>query len=202
MSMKEIKEKILQDALDEKEKILKEAETKIINLKSKFGKEIESIQREILDRYNQEAGLKEKKIITEAILNSKKDILSEKQTIIANIFSEVLDRIVGLEDERYLSLLEKLILDNIETGDEIVYIGSQERQAINQKFINTINVKLKSQGKKGNLELSEKRVPIMGGVILGTREIRKNASLEVILEKIKDEIETELNQFLFIKNAG
>ena len=202
MSMKEIKEKILQDALDEKEKILKEAETKIINLKSKFGKEIESIQREILDRYNQEAGLKEKKIITEAILNSKKDILSEKQTIIANIFSEVLDRIVGLEDERYLSLLEKLILDNIETGDEIVYIGSQERQAINQKFINTINVKLKSQGKKGNLELSEKRVPIMGGVILGTGEIRKNASLEVILEKIKDEIETELNQFLFIKNAG
>lgn len=202
MSMKEIKEKILQDALDEKEKILKEAETKIINLKSKFGKEIESIQREILDRYNQEAGLKEKKIITEAILNSKKDILSEKQAIIANIFSEVLDRIVGLEDERYLSLLEKLILDNIETGDEIVYIGSQERQAINQKFINTINVKLKSQGKKGNLELSEKRVPIMGGVILGTREIRKNASLEVILEKIKDEIETELNQFLFIKNAG
>mgnify|MGYP001162103309 CR=1 FL=1 len=202
MSMKEIKEKILQDALDEKEKILKEAETKIINLKSKFGKEIESIQREILDRYNQEAGLKEKKIITEAILNSKKDILSEKQTIIANIFSEVLDRIVGLEDERYLSLLEKLILDNIETGDEIVYIGSQERQAINQKFINTINVKLKSQGKKGNLELSEKRVPIMGGVILGTGEIRKNASLEVILEKIKDEIETELNQFLFIKNVG
>lgn len=202
MSMKEIKEKILQDALDEKEKILKEAETKIINLKSKFGKEIESIQREILDRYNQEAGLKEKKIITEAILNSKKDILSEKQTIIANIFSEVLDRIVGLEDERYLSLLEKLILDNIETGDEIVYIGSQERQAINQKFINTINVKLKSQGKKGNLELSEKRVPIMGGVILGTGEIKKNASLEVILEKIKDEIETELNQFLFIKNAG
>lgn len=202
MSMKEIKEKILQDALDEKEKILKEAETKIINLKSKFGKEIESIQREILDRYNQEAGLKEKKIITEAILNSKKDILSEKQAIIANIFSEVLDRIVGLEDERYLSLLEKLILDNIETGDEIVYIGNQERQAINQKFINTINVKLKSQGKKGNLELSEKRVPIMGGVILGTREIRKNASLEVILEKIKDEIETELNQFLFIKNAG
>ncbi len=202
MSMKEIKEKILQDALDEKEKILKEAETKIINLKSKFGKEIESIQREILDRYNQEAGLKEKKIITEAILNSKKDILSEKQAIIANIFSEVLDRIVGLEDERYLSLLEKLILDNIETGDEIVYIGSQERQAINQKFINTINVKLKSQGKKGNLELSEKRVPIMGGVILGTGEIKKNASLEVILEKIKDEIETELNQFLFIKNAG
>ncbi len=202
MSIKEIKEKILQDALDEKEKIIKGAEIKIANLKSQVKKEIESMQREILDRYNQEAKLKERKIITEAVLNSKKNILSEKQTIIANIFSEVLNRIVGLEDERYLSLLEKLILDNVEVGDEIVYIGNQERQLVNQKFINTINEKLKSQGKKGNLELSEKRVPIMGGVILGTGEIRKNVSLEVILEKIKDEIETELNQFLFIKNVG
>ena len=202
MSIKEIKEKILRDALDEKAKILKDAEEKIANLKSQFGKEIEAVQKEILDRYNQEADLKEKKIITEAILNSKKDILSEKQTIIANIFSEVLDRLVGLKDERYLSLLEKLILDNVEIGDESVYIGDQERPSVNQKFINTINEKLKSQGKKGNLELSEKRVPILGGVILGSGEIRKNASLEVILEKIKDEIETELNRFLFVKNAG
>ena len=202
MSMKEIKEKILKDALNEKEKILKDAEEKIANIRSQFEKEIESMQREILDRYNQEADLKEKRIITEATLNSKKDILSEKQTIIANIFSEVLDRIVELEDERYLSLLETLILDNVEAGDEIVYIGNQERKLVNQKFINGINEKLKSQGKKGNLELSEKRVPIMGGVILGSGEIRKNASLEVILEKIRDEIETELNQFLFIKNVG
>ena len=202
MSIKEIKEKILQDALNEKEEVLKDAEVKIASLKNQFEKEIESIQREILDRYNQEAGQKEKKIITEAILNSKKDILSEKQNIIANIFSEVLNRIVGLEDEKYLSLLEKLILDNVEIGDEIVYIGNQERQSVNHKFINTINEKLKSQGKKGNLELSEKRVSITGGIILGAGDIRKNASLEVILEKIKDDIETELNQFLFIKDVG
>ena len=202
MSIKEIKEKILQDALDEKEKILKDAEEEIANLRSQFGKEIESMQIEILDRYNQEADLKEKKIVTEATLNSKKDILSEKQTIIANIFSEVLNRLLGLEDERYLLLLEKLILENVEAGDENVYIGNQERPSVNQNFIQTINEKLKSQGKKGNLELSEKRVPIVGGVILGTGEIRKNASLEVILEKIKDEIETELNQFLFVKNES
>ena len=202
MSTKEIKEKILQDALNEKEKILKDAEVEIANIKNQAKREIESIQKEILGRYSQEAELKEKKIITEANLDSKKNILSEKQNIITDIFSKVLEKITGLEDERYLSLLEALILDNVEIGEEIVYIGNQERKLVNQEFIKKINEKLKLQGRKGNLKLSENRVPIIGGVILATGEIRKNASLEVILEKIKDEIETQLNQFLFTKNVG
>jgi len=202
MSIKEIKEKILQDALSERENILKDAEVEIANIKNQAKREIESIQKEILGRYSQEAELKEKKIITEANLDSKKDILSEKQNIIADIFSKVLEKITGLEDERYLSLLEALILDNVEIGEEIVYIGNQERKLVNQEFIKKINEKLKLQGRKGNLKLSENRVPIIGGVILATGEIRKNASLEVILEKIKDEIETQLNQFLFTKNVG
>jgi len=202
MSINEIKEKILGDALEEKRKIQKEAEIEIEKIKSLAKKEIESIKKEILERYNQESELKEKKIITEAILNTKKDILSEKQAIINNVFSEALNRINKLEDEKYLSLLEKLILDNIETGEETVYIGKQERKAINHEFIKKINEKLNLQGKKGLLELSKKRLPILGGVVLGSGEIKKNASLEVILEKVKDEIETELNKFLFVKHEG
>ncbi len=200
MSINKIKEKILGDALEEKGKIQKEAEIEIENIKSLAKKETESIKKEILEKYNQEADLKEKKIITEAILNTKKDILSEKQAIINNIFSEALNRINKLEDEKYLSFMEKLILENIETGDETVYIGKQERKAINHEFIKTINEKLNLQGKKSLLELSKKRLPIMGGVVLGSEKVKKNASLEVILEKVKDEIETKLNQFLFVKH--
>ena len=71
------------------------------------------------------------------------------------------------------------------------------------KFLNFDQIeKLKAQGKKGELKLSEDRLPIKGGVVLGTGDIKKNASLEVILENIKDEIETQLNQFLFAKNEG
>jgi V/A-type H+-transporting ATPase subunit E len=113
---------------------------------------------------------------------------------------EVTKRINKLEDKEYLPLIEKLILENVEQGDEIVYIGEQERKSINQEFIAEINKKLKSQGKKGELKLAKERLPIKGGVILGTEEIKKNASLEVLLEKIKSETETRLNQFLFYKN--
>jgi V/A-type H+-transporting ATPase subunit E len=202
MSIKEIKEKILQDALEEKEKIFKDTEVKRENIKSLAKKEIDSIQKEILERYNQEAELNEKKIITEAKLNANKDILVEKQAIIDDIFSEAINRIIKLEDNEYLVLMEKFILENVEIGDETVYIGNQERQSINQEFIIKINKKLKTQGKKGELKLSKDRLPIKGGVVLGAGDIKKNASLEVILEKIKDEIETQLNQLLFAKNEG
>ncbi len=200
MSIKEIKEKILQEAFEEKQRIIKNAEKEIDYIKNEAKRENALIQKEILDRYHQEADLKEKKIITEAVLQAKKSILSAKQQIINNVFSEALNRIMKFDEKEYLSLMEKLILNNVETGNEIVYLGTKERKSINQEFITQINKKLKSQGKKGELKISEDRLAIMGGVILGMGEIRKNASLEVILEKVKDEMETKLNQFLFSKD--
>ena len=68
---------------------------------------------------------------------------------------------------------------------------------MSKEKIAEINKKLNSQGKKGELKLAKERMPIKGGVILGTEEIKKNASLEVLLEKIKSETETKLNQLLF-----
>jgi V/A-type H+-transporting ATPase subunit E len=197
MPINDIKEKILKDALEEKEKILKDAEIKIENFKKQIKEENESIRQNIMERYMQEAELKEKKIITEAKLNAKKDILAEKQAIIDEIFLEVTKRINKLEDKEYLSFIEKLILENVEQGEETVYIGKQERASINEEFIAKINKKLNTQSKKGEVKLAKERLPITGGIILGTEEIKKNASLEVLLEKIKSETETKLNQLLF-----
>lgn len=197
MSLKDIKEKILLDASQVKNRIWEDAKIKIEGIKKQESKENETIEYSILEKYRQEAELKEKKIITEARLNAKKDLLSEKQTIINNIFSETLKRIIEFDDKKYLSLIENLILENVEIGDETVYLGNQERDSINQEFIAKINGKLKKQSKRGELTISKNRLPIVGGVIIGTGQIKKNASLEVVLEKTKDEMETRLNHFLF-----
>ncbi len=200
MPIKDIKNKILEDAQNEKDSIIKEAEEYIKETKENLQNEIASIKKDIMERYEQEAELKEKKIITEARLKANKEILSEKQAIIKEIFKEVENRIRKLDEQKYANLIEKLILENVENGDETIYIGNQERKSINQKFIDSLNKKLKSQGKQGDLKLSKKNVPIKGGIILGTDEIRKNASIEIILENIKDDIEIKLNKFLFQKD--
>lgn len=199
MPIKDIKDKIMEDALEEKEKIINKAKEHIKNMKENIQKEMDSMKNDMMEHHHQEAELKEKKIITEAKLETNKEILSEKQSIIEEIFSEAENRIEKLDDKKYADLLEKLILENVEHGDESIYLGDKERKSINQEFVNSINKKLKSQGKKGELKLSKKAIPIKGGIILGTDEIRKNASFEVILEKIKENMEIKLSQFLFHK---
>jgi len=200
MPIKDIKDKIIEDALHEKEKIIKEANENIKKIRDNNQKELNSIKNNIMERCEQEAELKEKNIITEARLEANKEILSEKQAIIEEIFKEAENRIEKLDNKKYANFMEKLILENVENGEETLYFGDNERKEINQIFIKDINEKLKSKGKKGNLKISKKSMPIKGGIIIGTDEIRKNASLEVILEKIKEDIETKLNQFLFQKN--
>ncbi len=197
MSVKEIKEKILQDAFEKKDEIVRNAKVYIEEINEQAFKENEKIKNEILENFYNEAELKEKNIITEAKLNAKKEILSEKQSIINAIFSSVLKKIVNLDDRKYLDFIKNIILSIVETGDELIYIGEKEHHAINQDFIDQINITLKSIGKKGNLKLSNNRLPIIGGVVLGKEDIKKNASLEVIMESVRDEVITKLNNFLF-----
>ncbi len=200
MPIKDIKDKIMEESLEEKDRIINAAKENIKNMINQSQREMDTFKKEILVQYEQEAELREKKIITEARLDARKSILFEKQAMIDEIFQEASKRILDLDNEKYLKLIEKLILSNVEQGDETIYTGSQDRKILNQSFIDSINQKLKSQGKKGELKLSEKHLPIRGGVILGTEEIRKNASFEMILERIREVLETKLSQFLFYEN--
>lgn len=200
MPIKDIKDKIIESAIKEKEMILQKANEEIRKIKDDTKKEIEINKKNIAEQFKIDAELKEKRIITEAKLKANKDILAEKQSIIEELFNGVIDKIEKLDDKTYLSFMEKLILDNVEYGDENVYIGTRERKEVNKDFIEKINSKLKNKGKKGQLQLAAKNILIRGGVVLGTEEIRKNASIEILLDRLKEDIETELSQFLFKKD--
>lgn len=199
MPIKDIKDKILENAIQEREDILKKANEEIKKIRKTAENELKEIKDKITLTYEQEAEIKENEIITEAKLNANKEILSEKQSIIEELFKETEKRIKKLDKQQYKKFIERLILENIESGNETIYISDNDREIINQDFIDNINKKLKENNKNGELKISEKSIPIRGGVVLGTDEVKKNASLEIILEKIKENMETQLNQFLFQK---
>ncbi|MDD4288874.1 MAG: V-type ATP synthase subunit E [Candidatus Caldatribacteriota bacterium] len=200
MPIKDIKDKILENAFQEKDKIIEEAKNEVEKIKEEAKNEIEKIKNNILQDYKQEADIKENKIITEAKLNANKDILSEKQLILEEIFLEAERRIQKLDNQRYKKFIENLIFENIELGNETIYISEKDQKIIDNAFIENINKKLISNHKKGKLKLSEKSISIRGGVVLGTEDIKKNASLEIMLERTKEDIETKLNKFLFLEN--
>lgn len=197
MTIKDISEKIISDAKIQADKIIAKAEDNANNITNKGRKEADNIKKTILYKINQEASLKKSKILTEANLEAKKTILSEKQKIMEDVFGNALESILKLSNKEYQNFIKKLILDNIEKGDETIFIGSPDKNRISKDFIEDINKELKAKGKKGELKLSDSYIPIKGGIIIGSGAIRKNVSLELLLKNIREESETQISKILF-----
>jgi V/A-type H+-transporting ATPase subunit E len=197
MTIKDINNKIISDARIQAEKIITQAEDNANNIIKKGKKEADNIKNKILYKNNQEASLKKSKILTEAKLEAKKTILLEKQKIIEDVFDKALEIILKLNDKEYHNFIKKLILDNIEIGDETIFIGSSDQRKISESFIEDINKELKSKGEKGVLKLSASYLPIKGGVVIGYGKIRKNISLELLLKNVREELEMQISKNLF-----
>jgi V/A-type H+-transporting ATPase subunit E len=197
MTIKDINNKIISDARIQAEKIIAQAEDNANNIIKKGEKEANNIKNIILYKNNQEASLKKSKILTEAKLEANKTILSEKQKIIEDVFYKALENILKLNDKAYHNFIKKLILDNIEIGDETIFIGSSDRRKISESFIEDINKELKSKRGKGKLKLSASHLPIKGGVVIGSGKIRKNISLELLLKDVREELEKQISKNLF-----
>ncbi len=197
MTIKDISEKIISDAKIQADKIIAQAEDNANNITNEGRKEADNIKKTILYKINQEASLKKSKILTEANLGVKKTILLEKQKIMEYVFGNALESILKLSNKEYKNFIKKLILDNIEKGDETIFIGSSDKNRISKDFIEDINKELKAKGKKGELKLSDSYLPIKGGIIIGSGTIRKNISLELLLKNVREESETQISKILF-----
>jgi len=197
MTIKDISEKIISDAKIQADKIIAQAEDNSNNIIKKGKKEADNIKNIILYKCNQEASLKKSKILTEANLGVKKTILLEKQKIMEDVFGKAWESILKLGNKDYHSFIKKLILDNIEKGDETIFIGSPDKNRISKDFIEGINKELKAKDKKGELKLSNSYLPIKGGIIIGSGTIRKNISLELLLKNVREESETQISKILF-----
>jgi len=197
MTIKDINEKIVSNAKIQANKIIAEAEDNANNIIKKSEKEADNVKKVILYKINQEASLKRNKILTEANLEAKKTILLEKQKIMEDVFDKALESIAKLNSKDYLNFIKKMILDNIESGDETIFTGSLDKDKISKDFIKEINKELKVKDKMGELRLSTSYLPIKGGVVIGSDKIRKNISLEFLLTKIREELEIQISKDLF-----
>ena len=197
MTIKDINDKIISDAKIQANKIIAQAEDNATNIIKKGEKEADNVKKAILYKINQEASLKKGKILTEANLEAKKTILLEKHKIMEDVFTKALESIVRLSNQDYLQFIKKLILDNIESGDETIFTGALDKNKISNDFIEEINKELKTKGKKGELKLSTSHLPIKGGIIIGSGAIRKNISLGLLLKNIREESEMQISKLLF-----
>jgi V/A-type H+/Na+-transporting ATPase subunit E len=148
------------------------------------------------DRLAKEAATeKVSRMLAHARMELRKEILTAKQAILSEVFEKAKSNLVSCGDDEYRKLMEKLLIKAVETGNETVIVGKDEK-LINDNFIKLVNRNL-GTGFKGNLLLNKKPANICGGFILRRENVQINVSIDVLVDQVCEELGPEIAAELF-----
>ncbi|MCK4777663.1 MAG: V-type ATP synthase subunit E, partial [Actinomycetia bacterium] len=137
-----------------------------------------------------------RRILARANLEIKEMVLTEKRRGIDEAFRKAKEEILKLSDSEYIEFLEKLILQAVE-GDEEIVLNRKDKERISKDLVESMNEKLKSKRRAGNIKISNEVRDIAGGFILKGDNVEINYSLSVIFQKIQEDEESEIAKILF-----
>jgi V/A-type H+-transporting ATPase subunit E len=195
MEAQHVIEKILSDARVEAQKINQQAQEKQGAEQAKLDEQLDEYNKQTQALAKKSAGDEKLHILAAARMDIAKQLLAEKRKILDEVFEQAQNRLKKLPDAEFRKLMTKLMLDAVEAGDEEVIVDKNEAR-IDDKFISQINQQLGPE-KKGKLKLSSERENLGAGFILKRGKIKVNASIEVLLNQARKELEIELAKELF-----
>ena len=195
MEAKQVIDKILADAKAEAEKIKKQAGKKQDDEQEIFDEQLKEHKKQTKTLAKKLAKDKKLHLLAGARMNIAKEHLAEKNKILDEVFEQARENLKNLPDEKYRNLITNLMLEAAETGDEEVIIDEEEKR-IDAALIEQVNSKLGSD-RKGNLKLSDEKMPVGAGFILRKGKVKTNVSIDVLLSRAREELEIDLAKELF-----
>ena len=188
--------KILADARGEAERIAQQASEQQAAEQAKVDEELKGYAEQTKVLAEKAAADEKSHLLAAARMEIAKEYLAEKRRILDGVFEQARASLEGLSDEEYRNLMIKLMAEAVETGDEEVVVGRDEKR-IDQNLIEQVNKQLDAE-RKGKLKLSSKAdEDLGGGFVLRRGKIRTNVSIDILLEQARKELEIELAKDLF-----
>ncbi len=168
-SAKEQSNSIIADGRKEASRLMKDAEKKIEELKSKSEAELKKSCDAI-----------KRKEIASAELEAKKMLLDTKKQIIDSVFEEAARSLQGLDDRKREGFIKKLF-EKAKKDLDVAFVYCSKNDA---KFLKGVNVEPAN---------------IAGGIIAENKEktIRVNYSFDTILQSVKETELQNISKILF-----
>jgi V/A-type H+-transporting ATPase subunit E len=190
--MERIKDSILSEAKTQAEKIIKEAEDRVKEMKKQAAKSAEEITKTRLQKAETEAKEAAARKLSMEELELKKQILKAKQGFIDQAFEKALSRLKGLPEETFADMIVSVLKDIRVTGEEEIVVSQRDREMFEKGLLKKINDRLGLE-----IKLSEETRSMQGGFIVKTRGVEINNSFETLLRMERERIETEIADILF-----
>ncbi|MDY6012684.1 V-type ATP synthase subunit E [Clostridium sp.] len=195
--VKNLTSKILKDAEERKESILKaanEERAKIIAKKEAIAKQEEEA---MIEKAKNEAKTRHERIVSGAELKARNEKLAAKQSVIDSVFNQSIEELCKMSDDDMKKFIKDMILNSDITGDEKIILNQKGKSLLDKSLLNTINSELKANGKKGELTVSDEVRTFKGGFILEKDGIEINNTFEDLVNSSRDDLEFEVANVLF-----
>ena len=191
-----LRNRIISDARVVAEANITQARREADSIVLKAREEAQALHGSLVQKAERDAGEREKRLVSVAELEGRKEKLAIKQHLIEELFSQAIKILFDKPDKEYEALLLDLLV-SVATGDEEVIISGKDQRRLSGGFLNSANRALSAAGKPGRLKLSQATRPIKGGFILRSGQIEINNSFETIVKMEKDNLESLAVKMLF-----
>lgn len=189
--------KILSDAEERKESILKEANEEKAKIVSKKEALAKSEEATMVEKAKTEAKTAKERIISGAELKSRNEKLTAKQAVIDKVFENSIEKLCKMSDEEIKEFIKNKIVNADVVGDETIILNEKGNKLVDENLLKEINSELLSKGKKGELTISKEVRNFKGGFILEKDGIEINNTFEDLVNSERDDLEFEVAKVLF-----
>ncbi|PIE53737.1 MAG: hypothetical protein CSA35_09735 [Dethiosulfovibrio peptidovorans] len=193
MSLSDIKKKIEADANAEAENILSTARKQAEEITAAAQKDIQAMKASYEKRFESEKPeiLRRREIV--ANLDVKKLELGAKQQLIDEVYRGALEKLNKLTAAKYRTFVEGLLDRAVQSGDEVLLVRAGEKH-LNESWLKGYNEKHKSK-----LTMAKSPVAISGGCIVSRGKVSENASFDMLVRWLRDDLEADVVKRLFDK---
>lgn len=132
-----------------------------------------------------------------ANMESRKSILSCKQTIVGDAFQRAEKKLLALSGEPCVAFLAGQAARASVTGREELVLKDADRAEYGAQVVSRANALLKEQGKPAGLTLSEEAGDFSGGLVLRDGNISLNCTVSALVSEARQAMASEVAAALF-----
>lgn len=200
MGLEEIVSGILQKAQREAQALVEEAERAAAARREEVGRALDQQMRQTEQRARDEARALEARLAASAHLEARKQELAAKRSLVDQAVDLAFQRILQLDEERYVAFLVKLLSRAPMRGQVELVVSQRDRRLLEPR-LDAIQAQLKRAGADLVLTLSGTPGVMDGGFILRQGKVEYNASLGAIRRAMEEELRRVAAASLFGQDA-
>jgi len=197
MASEKIIDKILQNAEEEKKKIIADGQEKALAISQKIQEETDLKVSEITKKNKADIEAIKDRTALMTRLEIRKNTLAVKHSLIDEAFKQAAEALKNYSDIQKKALITKIVLSAVETGEEKLQVPKDDREMYETGFLDTLNNTLKQQGKKGELSLDDTDGNFEVGLKLVGEKADINGNFDILLEAVRDQYEREVAEIIY-----